>query len=216
MSELFEAEAGKPNKALELAGADFMPDEAMKLPKGEQNGGPDVGTADPTDGRQKNDWESKYPKAAKSQILCECWYIFALLIVSLALIFITWRNIIGNYLDLSGTSLEQFRQFSYYSFSGLLGGTVYGMKYLYRVVARGFWHEDRKPWRYMSPFIALAISFVFGAMIDGKFVTMTTPIKSSVIVGVGFLVGYFADRAIGKLHDIADVIFGHAAQKQKL
>ena len=29
---------------------------------------------------------------------------------------------------------------------GLLGGTVYGGKWLYHAVAKGLWHEDRKLW----------------------------------------------------------------------
>jgi len=32
--------------------------------------------------------------------------------------------------------------------------------------------------------------------------------KSAVIVGVGFLVGYFSDSAIGKLTEIANTLFG--------
>ncbi len=179
------------------------------------DGGPDVGSSDPTDGRGKTDWQSRYPAEAKSQIRVECWYIVILLGISLFLIFATWQNLIAHYLSLSGGSAALFRKYSYYSFAGLLGGTVYGMKYLYRVVARGYWHEDRKPWRYMSPFIALAISFAFGALIDGKFVSVNAEIRASTVIGIGFLVGYFADRAIGKLHDIADVVFGHSGPRPK-
>lgn len=133
------------------------------------------------------------------------------------MIFATWLNIIAYYIShhvcLTSASAQVFRKYSFYCFSGLLGGTVYGMKYLYRVVARGYWHEDRKAWRYMSPFIALAISFAFGALIDGKFITINNEMRASSIIGIGFLVGYFADRAIGKLHDIADVVFGQPGSK---
>jgi hypothetical protein len=179
------------------------------------DGGPDVGSSDPSDGRKKYEWASRYPKEAKSQIRKECLYIVFLLAISLLLIYATWQDVIAQRLSLSGASVTSFRKYSYYCFSGLLGGTVYGMKYLYRVVARGYWHEDRKPWRYLSPYIALAISFAFGALIDAKFVSVESELRASAIIGIGFLVGYFADRAIGKLHDIADVVFGYSGPRSK-
>jgi hypothetical protein len=177
--------------------------------------GPDVGTLDPTDGREKYEWKSEYPEQAKSQIRRECWYIAIVLAASLILIFLTWQDAFAHILSLSGDDAITFRKYSYYCFSGLLGGSVYGMKYLYRVVARGYWHEDRKPWRYLSPYIALAISFAFGALIDGRFVSVNAQVQGAAIIGIGFLVGYFADRAIGKLHDIADVLFGHSGSRSK-
>src|SRR3546814_6990402 len=44
-----------------------------------------------------------------------------------------------------------FNRYSYLFFSGVLGGTLFGLKYLYKVVARGWWNEDRELWRFFSP-----------------------------------------------------------------
>lgn len=177
--------------------------------------GPDAGNLDPTDGRKKFDWQSGYPVEAKSQIQCEAWYILILLFIALALIFATWMDVFAQIFSLPAGSAATLRKYCYYSFSGLFGGTVFGMKYMYRVVARGYWHEDRKLWRYQSPFIALAVSFAFGTLIDGRFMSVGTQTNGAAIVGLGFLIGYFADDATGKLHEIAGVLFGKASVKSK-
>lgn len=177
--------------------------------------GPDVGNLDPTDGRKKFDWESRYPSDAKFQIRCQAWYILILLFVALALIFATWMDVFTQLLSLPPSGAATLRKYCYYSFSGLFGGTVFGMKYMYRVVARGYWHEDRNLWRYQSPFIALAVSFAFGTLIDGKFMSVGAHTSGAAIVGLGFLIGYFADDATGKLHEIAGVLFGKASAKSK-
>ena len=177
--------------------------------------GPDVGNLDPTDGRQKFDWKSRYPEEAKSQIHYEAWYILILLFIALALIFATWMDVFEKMFTLSAEGSATLRKYCYYSFSGLFGGTVFGMKYLYRVVARGYWHEDRKVWRYQSPFIALAVSFAIGTLIDGRFMSVGAQTNGASIVGLGFLIGYFADDATGKLHEIAGVLFGRSSVKAK-
>ena len=177
--------------------------------------GPDVGTLDPTDGKSRYDWKSRYPEEVKSQIRREAWYILILLFIALALIFLTWRDVLANMFSLPAGSAATLRKYCYYCFSGLLGGAVFGMKYLYRVVARGYWHEDRQLWRYLSPFIALAVSFAFGTLIDGKFMSVGTQSNGAAIVGFGFLIGYFADQATGKLHEIAGVLFGNSSVKPK-
>ncbi|MBI5938279.1 MAG: hypothetical protein HY850_10570 [Betaproteobacteria bacterium] len=176
--------------------------------------GPDAGSLDPTDGREINDWKSRYPQEAKSQIRHEAWYIFVIFAASLVLILLTWQDVLAQILSVSQENNSILQRYAYYCFAGLLGATVYSMKYLYRVVARGWWHEDRKLWRYMSPFIGLALSFIIGCLIESKFVPLGTKSSAAAIIGVGFLVGYFADQAIGKLHDIADVIFGPTGTKR--
>lgn len=199
----------KSSAATDQSTTDSCSNSLSEIPQG-----PDVGSLDPTDGRGVNEWQSRYPKEAKTQIRQEAWFIFLTLVIALALIFATWQDAFAQLLSVPPTDGETLQKYAYYSFSGLLGGSVYGMKYLYRVVARGWWHEDRKLWRYMSPFIALALSFAIGALIEGKFMSVGTKTNAAALVGTGFLVGYFADQAIGKLHDIADVIFGPTGKKQ--
>ena len=86
--------------------------------------------------------------------------------------------------------------------SGLLGGATFGMKYFYRVVARGMWNEDRVYWRMFSPFIAVSLSVVMAAiMVKDVFSS------SALAISVGFLTGYFSDEAVSKMYDVACVLF---------
>lgn len=177
--------------------------------------GPDAGTQDPTDGREKWQWQSGYPDNAKFQIRLEAWYVLIMLMLSLGLIFATWMGLFTHWFSLSGKSAATLRMYCYYSFAGMFGGTVFGMKYLYRVVARGYWQQDRRLWRLQSPFIALGVSFAFGALIEGRFMPVGTHTSGAAIVGLGFLIGYFADDATGKLHEIASILFGKSSSKSK-
>lgn len=177
--------------------------------------GPDVGTADPTDGRVRYDWKSHYPDAARAQIRREACYIVLLLFASLILILATWKGVLADLLSVTGDSAATLKKYSTYSSSGLLGGAVFGIKHLYRYVARGYWHEDRKLWRYHSPLVALALAFVMGAAVEASVVSPRGLTSTGAIVTFGFLVGYFADHAIGKLQEIATVMFGTSMKSRE-
>lgn len=140
-----------------------------------------------------------------------------MLIAALVLIYLTWRNVLVNLLGIDGASTSTFNKFSYYIFSGLLGGTVYGVKYLYRVVAHGYWSVDRRLWRLLSPWLSLSLAFVVGAFIEAGWVSLTgvgTTATSAKYVAIGFLIGYFSDAAVAKMQEIATAIFGppHAGE----
>ena len=109
---------------------------------------PKIDMDDPTDDREKYDWINHYPPDAQKHICFERGYLIFLFIVSLVFIFATWRGwiyVIGTFtIDQANT----LRKYSYYASSGMLGGVVFGMKYFYRVVARGLWHLGRREWRY--------------------------------------------------------------------
>ena len=120
-------------------------------------------------------------------------------------------DVFTHFFSLTGNSAVTLKKYCYYSFSGLFGGTVFGMKYLYRVVARGYWHQDRRLWRLQSPFIAFGVSFAFATLIEGRFMPVWSHTGGAAIVGLGFLIGYFADDATGKLHEIASILFGKSS-----
>ncbi|MES2353130.1 MAG: hypothetical protein V4568_01810 [Pseudomonadota bacterium] len=173
---------------------------------------PDIGTADPTDNRKPYEWRSRYDGEARVQIKSDGIYVASVLFLSLVLIFVSWKGIPANLLLVIDNDAIQLKKYCLYSFSGLLGGTVYGIKYLYRVVARGYWHVDRQLWRYLSPWNAMALAFVMGALKEASYVSTPTPTSSATVVSIGFMTGYFADLAIAKLHDIAVVLFGTTVQ----
>lgn len=172
---------------------------------------PNAGVSDPTDGRKLHEWETRYPSDARKKILLETIYLFVMFFASFFLIFANWKGWLGVLLSLSIDDTLTLKKYVYYASSGMLGGIVFGMKYFYRVVARGYWNQDRIIWRTMSPFIAMAVSFIVGMMIDASFLAAKQPITSAAILSIGFLAGYFADEAVGKMYEVACVIFGKSS-----
>lgn len=88
---------------------------------------------------------------------------------------------------------------------GMIGGISFTTKWLYRTVARGYWHEERRLWRIFTPWISGVLAVVFVVIMSCYTTGEVYSIPESC--GIGFLVGYFSDTAIGKLSDIANVIF---------
>ncbi len=170
--------------------------------------GPNVGTGDPTDGRQPYNWTSCYPPIARKEIRCEAFYLFILLLFSFIF---SCLGCIDATLPFLNAESFKINKFALYAVSGLLGGSVFGIKYFYRVVARGYWHQDRRFWRLFSPLIAMPIALVIGAMIDASFLSAPKPLSITATVSIGFLSGYFADDAVGKMYEIANVLFGKSS-----
>jgi len=167
--------------------------------------------ADTTDGRSRCEWESRYPEKARFEIRLESFFIFFLFFLGATGVFSVWRGWLVELFGIPSGSINVFNKYAYYSISGFLGGVVFGIKYLYRVVARGFWHQDRRVWRLMSPFVAFTISFVVGCLIESSFMLTNRPLSTASIISIGFLSGYFADEAVGKMYEIANVIFGKSS-----
>jgi len=173
---------------------------------------PKAGVSDPTDGRKQYHWQSGYPETARRQQLREAVFLFVMYIVSFLLLFLTCDGFIFSHLPVSEKSIECLRRYAYYSSAGLLGGVIFDMKHFYRVVARGYWNWDRIYWRIMSPFIAMGIALVVGAMIDSSIMKLAEqPIKGAAMVSIGFIAGYFADDAVSKMAEVASVIFGKSS-----
>ena len=145
------------------------------------NSKPNAGISDLTDGRKKYEWASGYPKPAKDEIFLEACFLFVVFFASLFLIFAAWKNWAAFILPLSLAEAVTLKKFLYYASSGMLGGIIFGMKYFYRMVARGYWHQDRRCWRFMSPFIATAISTIVGVMIDAGIMAAQKPIVAPVV-----------------------------------
>ena len=172
-----------------------------KLPKRPPSAG------DLTDGRERYDWRSRYTDAA-SEIRWEGIYLGILLFLALVLILSTWQGWIDSMFLVPPARHTTFQRYAFYCSAGLLGGVLYTLKYLYRVVARGYWHQDRQLWRVMSPFLAVSVALVVGAMMEASLLRVQVNLSSAGAVSVGFLAGHFADNAVAKMVDIAAVLFG--------
>ncbi len=157
----------------------------------------------PNDGREKGSYESRYKnKECQKKIKRDALYISILLALSMILIFLNFLNFFENILGLSGDKSIIFHKVVYCVTSGLLGGSTFGMKYFYRVVARGFWNEDRVYWRIFSPWIAVALSIVMAAIM-----IKDVSSSSALAITIGFLTGYFSDEAVSKMYDVACILF---------
>lgn len=164
------------------------------------------------DERQRFNWQSRYNDEAKAKIHRESVYVVLVVIASLTCVFLTWH---GKPLELLMTgctdcSLQSLRRYSYVFFSGVLGGGLFGLKYLYKVVARGWWNEDRAIWRYASPLLSGGLAFAAGALAQAGIFGFADGAGASAVsfVALGFIVGYFADKASGKMQEVAETLFG--------
>jgi hypothetical protein len=180
---------------------------------------PGFGASDPTDGRKVLEWQSRYPKEAKREINIEAWYLGILLWLAPALLILlkcekpvwAWRLV-------DPPAQAAIAHFGMAWVGGMLGGTLFAMKWLYHVVARGLWNMDRRLWRIFSPLLSGGLAFgVFALISSGvlKIFDQHAAHSNAVTVGLSFLVGYFSDSAIAKLTEIADTLFGTSRSKEK-
>src|ERR1700691_3990614 len=121
---------------------------------------------DETDGRQRWEWISGYPFRAKAEIWLETIFVGLILLASLAGIYLTWNGTMFGWFGCATCSGSSFSRYAYFFFSGMLGSVLFGGKYLYHVVARGYWHQDRRLWRVLSPFLAASLALTIAAAID--------------------------------------------------
>ncbi len=164
---------------------------------------------DETDGRAVHEWQSRYLAPARLEIRVEAFAVAAILFAVLAMIFALWSGLMVSWLGCDFCRRPAFTRYGYFFLGGLLGGTLFGIKYLYHVVARGFWNQDRRLWRFLSPWLAGSLALVVGALTDAGFLGLTISAnKGSAYLSLGFISGYFGDKALAKMTEMADVIFG--------
>lgn len=167
---------------------------------------------DSLEGRTQGDWRTHYPEPeARKCIFREAAYVFIQLWMCPVLLTVIY---LMPHLapDLSvSLRLDVVSDFAYAWIAGLLGGTVFAMKWLYQSVARARWHQDRQLWRYLSPHLSAALAFAFVCLVRSGIVVIfdDTSLEDPVaIVAVAFLVGCFSDSAFRKLQDVAEALFG--------
>lgn len=169
---------------------------------------------DPTDGRQKYAFDSAYPIGCRIEIFFEALYLTALMCLGVYLViwYVGGDFSLFTYALPAGQLPKPIHDLVAFPIAGLVGGTMFGLKWQYRVAARGWWHKDRRVWRICSPLLSAALAMMVGITIDGGLLGLSfshSPASpTSTLLSVGFVTGYFADSALAKLHDIASVVFG--------
>lgn len=171
---------------------------------------------DETDGRKRLEWKSRYPDAARLQIRIEASAVAFVSLGSLLMIFLLWSGMLGQAIHCAPCARPVFLRYGYFFWGGVLGGTLFGIKYLYHVVAKGFWNQDRCLWRVLSPLLAGSLAFVVGALTDAGFLGLTiSASKAPAFLSLGFVTGYFSDKALAKMTEIAEVIFSTRDQPKQ-
>ena len=171
---------------------------------------------DLTDNRKPFDWESKYPCKAQIQIRWEAAYVATMLVLIPILLFVIWTCWPNHFLKLTDGQYKTVALFGYAWLGGSLGGTLFDLKWLYHSVGKGLWHVDRRLWRILIPHISGGYAFAVIMLISsGVFRIFDSAALSrpTMVIGIGFLVGYFSDSAIGKLNEIANTLFGSGGRR---
>jgi hypothetical protein len=177
------------------------------------------GQADPTDRRDPYDWKSKYADpAARKAMRFEALYLGSLLFCVPLVMLVCWLDYPTTLLHLSDQKYKPLLKYAFAWSSGTLGGVLFDIKWLYHTVARGLWHLDRRLWRIFTPHISGGLSFFVLALVSSgalRIFDSKATDSFALIVGLGFLVGYFSDSAIAKLTEVAETLFGTTRAKEK-
>jgi hypothetical protein len=177
------------------------------------------GQADPTDNRELGDWRSKYDDPEARRGICvEAIYLGLLLLLVPVAMLVLWLGYPKNWLHLTDEKYGVLLRYGMAWLAGVLGGTLYDAKWLYHTVARQLWHLDRRIWRLFTPHISGGLAFVVISLVASGLLRIfdSHAVESkAMVVGVGFLVGYFSDSAIAKLAEIAETLFGTSRSKER-
>jgi hypothetical protein len=170
---------------------------------------PGFAPEDYTDGRREGDWRSRYDEEARGCIRAESIYLAVALLAVSILMFLTWLGIPQRLMGLSDQQAAAFLRHTLAATSGILGGIIFAMKWLYHSVAKQLWHQDRKLWRYFTPIISGGVSFAMVLAVESFGVFDPSIVSTGArATAFGFLVGFFSDNALAKLAELAQTLFG--------
>lgn len=171
------------------------------------------------DGREGGDWKSRYDGRAWFQIILEFLLLFVYLIVANYFLIeaITEKSEENTsegfiYSTLFGVYVaEEKAKWIALALAGFVGGAVFDLKWMYHSVAKGIWNVDRCLWRIIVPFNSAMVSLFTGFL----FASGVVPFLKNesfedyfVLLGFGFVFGYFSDNILAALQNLAKKAFG--------
>jgi hypothetical protein len=169
---------------------------------------PGFAPQDIADARPPFEWASKWPATAISKMRYEALYLLLCLAFGL---FVLAKQFYPQAPGAAPLSLLSFGLLAWSA--GLIGGTAFGLKWFYHVIAKGLWHMDRRYWRLFCPIISSVLAFFTNLVLYKDNLTENSQSGISValkLLTTGFLAGYFSDNAFAKLAEVAKVLFGTA------
>lgn len=171
----------------------------------------DFAPADYTDGRTALEWETKYPPEARKKICAEAIYLGIMFVAFLVATFAILKYWDRHPHPAAGNPDTLWLGYLSVWVGGTMGGLMFNIKWLYHTVAKRIWHEDRLLWRIFQPHVSGAVALFTLLLIASGLVQVFNAdlINHPVtVLGFGFLTGYFSDKALAKLTETADAIFG--------
>lgn len=158
-----------------------------------------------TDERCQGDWKSRYSKKKVRIIqIIEAIYLFLIVTVSFVAIFLNYTGALENWFNISDAKQTYFSRVLTCAICGLLGGDIFDMKWFYKSIAHGFWNLDRIYWRIFTPIISMSFAFCLACIFSDNIIIHGDGFSASTL---GFLSGYFSDEAVGKMAEVAKVLF---------
>ena len=157
-----------------------------------------------TDERNQGDWKSRYTKKIRCFHVFEAGYILFIVLIAFVFILLTYNGVIQKWFQIRDDRYLLFTRVFYCMLSGLLGGAIFDMKWFYKAIAHGFWNIDRVYWRVFTPVISLSFAFCLACIFSDNIVIHGNGFSACTL---GFLTGYFSDEAVGKMAEVAKVLF---------
>lgn len=158
-----------------------------------------------TDERCQGDWKSRYMEKKVHIIqIIEAIYLLLIVIVSFVTIFLNYTGVLEDWLKITDVKQLYFSRMLTCVTCGLLGGGIFDMKWFYKSIAHGFWNLDRIYWRIFTPIISMAFAFCMACIFSDNIIIHGDGFSASTL---GFLAGYFSDEAVGKMAEVAKVVF---------
>lgn len=158
-----------------------------------------------TDERNQGEWTSRYhnPVTRRWQII-EAVYVFIMVVLAFVALVLNYNGCFQQWLNIPEDKKLYFSRIVTCAISGMLGGSIFDMKWFYKSVAHGFWNEDRVYWRIFTPIISLSFAFCLACIFKDNIVVYGDGFSAATL---GFLAGYFSDEAVGKMAEVAKVLF---------
>src|SRR5207302_2795773 len=151
--------------------------------------------------------KTRYCPDASKGIRIEALVLTGYLLITIAAISTLYMEGPKALLSLTESKYLNISRYGYAFFGGFLGGTMFSLKWLIHTVAKAIWNEDRRLWRFLVPVNSGFLAFAVVILIDSGLFSQQAMARPAAVIGVGFITGYFSDQAMGKLGELAQVLF---------